>query len=194
MQCADISPIWLELAKGIPAGIVALVIAIGGWVIAHRQYLVARAKLNLDLFEKRYEVFELVWGYLSEPIRTGPPAPGSADAAAFTNMLPKAEFLFGKEVADYLREIHLKAVELYMLQERTRQNNDVVQVADVAAQLVLQQWFLAEASDGVRAKFGPFLDFEKWRSSHDGLLDGPRESNGGKAQRTATGQGLHREA
>lgn len=43
--------IWCEVAKGLPAGGVALVVGNVGGIIAYRQYRVAKAKLNLDLFE-----------------------------------------------------------------------------------------------------------------------------------------------
>lgn len=38
---------------------------------ASAQAKTSEAKVNLDLFELRYAVFEQVWGFLSEPINKG---------------------------------------------------------------------------------------------------------------------------
>ncbi len=63
--------------------------------IALEQRRVATAKLNLDLFDRRYELFMEVWGFLSH---------GSIgdvveySGPKFTNLIPKARFLFGMKL------------------------------------------------------------------------------------------------
>jgi hypothetical protein len=57
--------ICFELMKGIPAAIVATFAAGIAGIIAWRQYKVAKAKLNLDLFERRYKIFHNTWEELS---------------------------------------------------------------------------------------------------------------------------------
>lgn len=65
-------PLVLELVKGVPTVLVTLLIGVIATYIAWRQCKVAKeqrriahAKLNLDLFQRRYEIFELTWAMLS---------------------------------------------------------------------------------------------------------------------------------
>ena len=55
MSCG---PVCIVLVQGIPAGLVTLTVGVVGGLIAHRQATVAEAKLKLDLFEKRYPIFQ----------------------------------------------------------------------------------------------------------------------------------------
>jgi hypothetical protein len=57
--------IWPELVRGMPTALAALVIGLIAAGIAYRQYQVAHAKLNLDLFEHRNALHEVIWGYLA---------------------------------------------------------------------------------------------------------------------------------
>ncbi|UEP34910.1 hypothetical protein LL998_01015 [Burkholderia ambifaria] len=88
-----------ELAKGVPAAVVALLVGVVGAFIAWRQYHVARAKLNLDLFEKRYELFNMVWAFASFVVQDGPPSLQAPERIELKNLNPKIEFLFGDEIA-----------------------------------------------------------------------------------------------
>jgi hypothetical protein len=60
-----------DLAKGLPAAVVTLVIGLIAAGIAYRQYRIARAKFKLDLFEKRHAVFLETWAFLSKFFRPG---------------------------------------------------------------------------------------------------------------------------
>ncbi len=55
-----------DLIKGLPAAFVAFVIGAIAARIAYNQYLVAKAKLSLDLFEKRFPIFQKVWEIVSD--------------------------------------------------------------------------------------------------------------------------------
>lgn len=155
--------IWFELVKGVPAAVVALVVGIVGGLIAWRQYRVARAKLNLDLFEKRYELFMVVWTFVSSVVQGGVRRLNSPERVEMINQIPKMEFLFGHELAEYVRKISAQHGSLWSIQQATAQNNNVMPQAHVQAHLELMQWFADEASDGVRARFGAYLNFEEWR-------------------------------
>jgi biopolymer transport protein ExbB/TolQ len=48
---------WCEIAKGIPAAFITLVIGCIAAGIAYRQYKVAHARFMLDLFEKRHGIY-----------------------------------------------------------------------------------------------------------------------------------------
>ena len=59
-------PVCIALIQGIPAALVTLTVGIVGGLIAYHQSAVAQAKLKLDLFEKRYPIFQETWKNMSE--------------------------------------------------------------------------------------------------------------------------------
>ena len=160
--CCGQGSIVFELWKGAPAAFVALTI---GWIaagIAYRQYQVAHAKLKLDLFDKRYAIYQETWRILSEAATTVP-LPKHGMYTPFNNLIPQAAFLFGKPVENYLNEAVRQWAKLRALQTLTQGSVNAVQPADIAAHAELQTWFHQEASQGAKELFGRYLNFEKWR-------------------------------
>ena len=152
--CAQGS-ICFELAKGFPAFSVAIAVAIVTW----RQYLVSKAKLNLDLYKERYEIFEETWGFLSNP-STSTNALGYSPK--FTNLIPRAEFLFGKEIGEYMRTISSKVTQMKMIDLRTSASNNIMQSEDIRTYTQLSNWINLEAISGAKEKFGKYLNFSEW--------------------------------
>lgn len=157
--CSGADSVWYELLKGLPTALVALLVGSIAAAIAYRQYRVARAKLNLDLFERRYAVFEATWSYLSSPIRPGE----SAFSTQLSNLIPQAAFLFGREMEAYLRLIVSNLVELRTIELKTSARQNIMAPEDIDRHTALTNWFLEEATKGARIRFGAFLDFEEWR-------------------------------
>lgn len=146
-----------ELIKGIPAAVVALLVGVLASWIGYQQYRVGRAKLNLDLFDKRYLVFQKTWEFLSSP------PPGMFGSGPFDNLIPQASFLFGPEVAEYMRTASRHATELATIGARARGRGDVIAPEDIPRDTELHNWFFQEASVGVKSIFGRYLDFAEWR-------------------------------
>lgn len=131
---------------------------------AAAQREIAQAKLQLDLFDRRYAMFEEVWEFLSratsanvaEPPETWP---------ELTNSIPKSRFLFGPEVESYMQLIHRKRLELDALHAQIRAQGCVVMSQEQSAQLTdLQLWFFDEASQCSK-RFARYLDFGEWRNT-----------------------------
>ena len=158
----DWSAVRLELFKGIPAAVVALVIGAIAAGIAFRQYEVAKAKLKLDLFERRYAIFQQTWAILSETVQEGTRAKKYGLGTPFNNFLPEAAFLFGEPIDRYLREVSTKWTELWAL-EGERDGQGIARSANVSKTSELKKWFFEQASKGARAQFGPYLNFENWK-------------------------------
>ena len=159
MDYCHSSSVCFELIKGMPAAFVTLVIGGIAAYIAWRQYQATRAKLKLDLFEKRYDLFEQTWGYFSEVLLNGPEVKGLFHK--YSNQLPKISFLFGKDVEAYVEEANSRRIELWKLKtphppQQERPANDVERI------LALETWFEQEAKTGVRRVFAPYLNFETW--------------------------------
>ncbi|MEX8519503.1 MAG: hypothetical protein AB3X44_13415 [Leptothrix sp. (in: b-proteobacteria)] len=154
------SSLCFEMAKGFPAAFVALMVGLVATYIAWKQYATARAKVKLDLFQRRYEIFERTWRHLSEAIQT---SPGPTPFSDFDNFIPQAGFLFGAEVEAYLRNISSKRIELWAIHSKTKSSCDVMAAEDVERHTELMKWFYAEASEGIRRVFAPWLDLKDWK-------------------------------
>lgn len=159
MDCSA-GTLCFEMAKGLPAAIVALVIgSLAAW-ITWRQYVAASTKIKLDIFEKRYDVFEKTWTFMSEVVQLGQ---GESPLSPFTNVIPQARFLFGPQIETYLQEASAKRTELWIIHQKTRQSGDSMPPEDAKRFADLSTWFSTEASTGLKEKFSPYLSFENWK-------------------------------
>lgn len=146
---------------------------------ASAQAKTSEAKVNLDLFELRYAVFEQVWGFLSEPINKGGEEVMHPE---FTNLIPKARFLFGDEIGNYMRDASQNRSQLVLLQHKISKVNGYPAEEDVKQIAALQDWFFNEAS-ACHEKFAPYLDFSMWRADPlERLLKGTKPRGWIKAQ------------
>jgi hypothetical protein len=155
-------PVCIALVQGIPAALVTLTIGIVGGLIAHRQATVAEAKLKLDLFEKRYPIFQDTWEIMSEVVMKGTREKNYGLGNPFSNFMPRARFLFGAEVEAYLSTAVKKWADLHAFEAEREDPAAAAQNAEQVRQL--KEWFFEQASSGLKNLFAPYLDFEKWRS------------------------------
>lgn len=151
------------------ASIVAIFVSIGACVVAAEQWRVARAKFRLDLFERRYALFELVWGFLSANVRDDEDLP--AQRLNLQNHLPQIFFLFGDEMGNHVdKEVLPRAIQMEMHRRTANHpgaiNPEAVQAAAMAI-TGLYAWFSTEASSA-RDRFKPFLGFEEWKADKVG--------------------------
>ena len=145
----------LEILKGLPAAVITLVIGLVAAYIAWQQWRVSRAKLNLDLFQRRLEIFEMTWGALS---RASLHMRDPESDLKFSNRRPEAQFLFGSEIENYIAEIVHKQIALDMLLKlRERTSSQDREILD------LTKWFEDHAREKCKRLFGAYLDFSKWR-------------------------------
>jgi hypothetical protein len=148
-----------DLLKGLPAGIVALIVAAISW----RQYLVEKAKLKLDLFERRYAIFQQTWEILSEVVSHGTRERNYGLATPFNNFLPQARFLFGKKIAEYLDLASSNWTELQGLESEIQDVAGDDRKKNLARGRELMKWFFEQASKGCKQLFDEYLNFERWK-------------------------------
>jgi hypothetical protein len=160
-RCA-IDPIWSDLIRAAPAVFATLVIGLIAAMIAYNQYRVARAKLKLDLFDRRYAIFLEIWRILSEVVSQGVQRTGGL-STPFNNFIPQSAFLFGPDIEAYLNKAVSQWALLWAIQARTQGNGNIVQAADIAKQAELMRWFFEEASHGAKRIFGEYLEFKHWK-------------------------------
>ena len=162
------TPGWLESgsisfewAKSAPTIFFTFIVGIVAGYIAYHHWRVAKAKLNLDLFEKRYAIFEATWTELSKAVQQGAP---HISNSAFTNLFPKAEFLFGPEIREYMSEVSNRVTELWTIEQKVKANSQIMPADVIGRDAELLTWFSKHAMTECRARFGPYLDFKSWRS------------------------------
>ena len=144
-------PSWWEpgsvsfaMLSGVPAAFVALTIGSIAAYIAYQQWKVARAKLDLDLFEQRYALFELLWAFVSAD--TDDAEDAEQAARALRRAVPKFYFLFGPEIGIYVEEVLAKGI-------RHR---------DPAKPLSKRPVPTVNEANDIRERFGRYLDFKEW--------------------------------
>ena len=74
--------------------------------------------------------------------------------------MPEAEFLFGPDIAAYLRDATKNWIELNSYENE--QSDPLSRGQNAAKGGELRRWFLDEAADA-RNKFAPYLDFKNWK-------------------------------
>lgn len=164
IMCAK-DTLCFQIMQGIPAAMVALAIGIIGSIIAWRQYATARAKLKLDLFTRRYELFIVVWDHLSHIKQLGAEVKmqnsSQQDAVKnFRNNIPQAGFLFGPEMERYLDEIDANHLDLWELELKVGVSE--LTPAQAARKAELEKWFDHEARTA-KDRFKSYLDLREWK-------------------------------
>ena len=149
-----------EWAKAAPTIFFTVVLGVVAAYVAVHQWRVAKAKLNLDLFDRRYAIFEATWTELSQSIQT---QNVRITNPAFTNLLPKAQFLFGPEIRDYMLEVSNQIGQLWVIQQKVKANNNIIPQDMISKDQDLTKWLADHAMTECRARFAPYLDFRNWR-------------------------------
>lgn len=131
-------------------------VAVLGALIAYRQWRLAQNKLKLDLFDRRFSVYEAARNLLASIMTSGK----ARDEEVFKFMVAtrEAKWLLNAKVAEYLEEqIHRKAIELQCLSsELEGVPAGEERVPKIRKQYEIKQWFLAQY-DVLDAHFAPFL-------------------------------------
>ncbi len=128
--------------------------------IAYQQHETARAKLRLDLFDRRMKVYEAVIALLRHVFQ-------NADAKLeeiyrFTQDTSNAPFLFGPEIETYLELLRKNAVRVRTLRSRLSESGLGVgeernKVVEEDSKLLI--WF-GDQFDVAQKTFTPYLDFK----------------------------------
>ena len=159
-----------ELVKGIPTAIVALLIGLIAAGIAFRQTQIAHAKLKLDLFDRRYELYILLREFLMNG--TEAPLPGNEPQVSrfqalhrnFDDAIPQAYFLFGREIGEFF-ELTKKKVNDHNFVEKCLHELPVGapnRHTKEEALLSLSEW-TSDERVGLIERFSSHMSFERWR-------------------------------
>ncbi len=135
------------------------IVAVLGSLIAYRQWRLSQNKLKLDLFDRRFSVYEAARNLLASIMTSGK----AKDEEIFKFMVAtrEAKWVLNAQVDEYLnKQLYHKALDLQTLsselggvpvgEERT---------SNVNRQSEIKKWFLAQY-DVLDEHFSPFLQLE----------------------------------
>lgn len=138
---------------------VTLIVGLVAGFIAFQQSLLSRRKLKLDLFDKRYRVYEAAHKFiekvLSEPEHT------DKYLWQFNVGTSDVVFLFGEDIVHYIAEIRKRAVGAQMRERKYRHlpvGEERSRHVDLEHQDVI---WLTEQMTNLPLVFAPYLDFKK---------------------------------
>lgn len=147
---------WGEMAKVIApicSAIVTLAIGLIAGFIALRQWRTNQNKLKLDLFDRRFAIFDAAMRFIGHVATHAYPK----DEALFKFITEtgSAAWLFDDAFADYLKDLHKKGVELSGIElddsmDRNERRELILQRRN------LKNWFYEQA-DELRSRATPFL-------------------------------------
>jgi hypothetical protein len=148
-------PIWLLYVQALAVPLVAIIIAgFGAW-IAWNQMRIARSKLQHDLFEKRFAVFEGARRLLLSIGREGSCSDQALQKYAIGTS--DAVFLLDDTLSEYVEELWKHAAKLHALAEQLKDEpagTERGRLARLKGEDVM--WFMAQ-HEVLIAKFKPFL-------------------------------------
>jgi hypothetical protein len=157
-----------EWAKAWPGWVIPAIFSFLAWRVTVGQHVTARAKLNLDLFERRYAAYQLLSEFmhchLFDVERRRELYDKLQDATA------EYRFLFGGAIYGYVLEAMSKSTALAVATDVLRQvyedHPGQHDEARVEKKLIMR-WFGMEISQ-MPTRFAPYLDFSAWAAVDDG--------------------------
>jgi hypothetical protein len=115
---AYVMPWWMQWGQAVG---VAAISGLGAW-IAYKQVRIASAKLNLDLYDRRFKVFEAARGFVGKFLIDGAFTP--EEITKFSAGVSDAVFLFDGEVKSYLDGLREKAFALRKMNRQAKVATD----------------------------------------------------------------------
>jgi hypothetical protein len=105
-------PWWMQWAQAIALIVIS---CLGSW-IAYKQARIAAAKLNFDLYQKRFDVFEGARRLVTVTMQEGKVE--VKEVLAFNLRVIDAQFLFESDVEQYLDKLRKQATAFYAKQQQ----------------------------------------------------------------------------
>jgi hypothetical protein len=139
--------------------LITLLIAVTTATILVLRYLLAKRRWRLDLYDKRYPVFLATMQYLSSIVQNA--SVSNDDLMKFLRNSKDKEFLFGKDVQEYLEELYKKGVRLnYLVKKLEPEPVGEKRRKLVDEEMDLVEWFSKQFKESEK-HFGRYLKIEK---------------------------------
>lgn len=145
---------WLRW--GMPLLATMAVGAVAAW-IAYQQARIAKAKVKLDLFDRRWKFYAAVLEFLKSPMNN---EPESKSVMAFNAESVQGDFLFGPDIEAYISTIWRHYKLLWQLNIRGAQHP--LDEDERKQQLQTSMWFVKQVQSEAAKVFRPYLSFAEW--------------------------------
>lgn len=134
-------------------------VAVLGFIITYRQWRTAQNKLKLDLFERRFSVYDAARRLLASIMTSGKAK--DEETFKFLSGTREAKWLLNADIAEYLdKQIYHKAIDLQTLDaELEGVPVGEERSANVRKQSEIKTWMLKQY-EVLDEKFTPFLKLE----------------------------------
>jgi hypothetical protein len=165
--CSAVYPLVIEGLKAIPSFALAAIVAF----ISFRQWAVARAKLRLDLYDRRYKVYEAVkdlhTAFLESEGLT------NACVVNFLNRTSDVDFLFDDDVVHYIDKTRRHAQQyLFCVSRMSQLHNDGRRDSDefhkVSGEFQQHLKWLSDEVGNAKKPFFAYLSFKKVKDAGPG--------------------------
>jgi hypothetical protein len=146
------APPWITVLSALLTPTIA---CLGAW-IAYRQWRTAQNKLRLDLFDRRFCVYEVTKNFLACIVKNGKTS--DEETCKFLVATREARWLLNANVATYLRdELYNKVIDLQTLQsELGGSMTDEDRAENIKRQAEIKKWLISQYKV-LDEKLSPFL-------------------------------------
>ena len=125
-------------------------------LIAWRQYRVSKVELQLDLFDRRFEVFRRIWEICVDATGAQRILLSSHAETPFADFWPQAHFLFGDDVNELIDELMSKWMTLSNFERELVGDSTVLENSE---RKQLYHWFHEIASKELPIVFRRYIYF-----------------------------------
>lgn len=149
-------PVWISWIQALGLPVVGAIIAGSGVFIAYQQKRLADIRLQHDLYDRRFAVYEATKAFII----------GAVDDDRMTAKLyltfkrgtSQNVFLFDATLAAYLSEIDRRALELFRIHRRLDEGrlDEEARIGCIDEAAAITTWF-SEQFDPLTTNFAPFL-------------------------------------
>lgn len=153
-------PMWLEYVRALGTPCAALLAALITGYFAYKQWKTARNKLKLDLFEKRFKVYDAGMEIIREVVK---PSEGYGNRLTeLTNAVSGARWLLSTEVDEHLKELLVRAWKRVALEKGLDENGISLEQREeeIADYHIDTQAFITSELDHLNKVFEKFLAVE----------------------------------
>lgn len=123
--------------------LIIIISALGLW-IGYLQFLLAKQRSKLDLYDKRYPVFAATMEYLAYIAREG--TINQQELIKFLRNSKDVDFFFGQDIQQFLSELYNKGVDLakydHKIKGRVLPDDEHGKLVDMESELL--EWFLKQ--------------------------------------------------
>ena len=138
----------VQYVQAVGTPLLAVVIAAFGAVLAWQQVKIARVRLQYDLYDRRFAVYEAARKFLAQVMAYGHPS--NDDIRSYVVGSADAGFLLNNDIASYLEKIRDRGSRLWSIEEALKP----LPVGTERSALVQQQheifsWMMEQLPNGL---------------------------------------------